>query len=142
MILRLLLFLFLITSKISFAQVCTADAILGEWTDEKKEVRINCYKENGKYYSKLLWVENLKDKGKPLPKNEQHWINMIVMKDFVYSNGEWNNGKIYTPKTDKTYSAYIKYINANTIQVTGYLWLRIFSESHIFNRIITKKKTT
>ena len=49
MLLRLLLFLFLVTSKINLAQVCTADAILGEWTDEKKEVRINCYKENGKY---------------------------------------------------------------------------------------------
>ncbi len=139
MTLRVILYIFLFISSVNSSQTINADLILGDWTDEKKEVLIRSYKENGKYYSKILWVENLKDRGKPLPKNEQHWINMVIMKDFVFDNDEWNSGKIYVPKSNKTYTAYIKALNNNVLKITGFVWFRFLSESQIFNRVIPKK---
>ncbi|MDX2174534.1 MAG: DUF2147 domain-containing protein [Bacteroidota bacterium] len=114
--------------------------IIGDWMDEKKEVLIRSYKENGKYYGKILWVENLQNRGKPLPAHEQHWINMIIMKDFVFDKDEWNSGKIYVPKSDKTYTAYVKAISSNVLKVTGFIWFRFLSESQIFIRVAQKKK--
>lgn len=121
------------------ASTCIAqskgDQLIGKWMDSKHQMLVNCYKENGKYFGKVLWVENLKEPGKPLPKERQHWINMVAMKNFVYKNNEWINGTIYQPQTDNTYSAYITAIDFNTIKITGYVWLRVFSESEIFVRV-------
>ena len=140
MSIRIIILLFF--CNICQSQTVNADLIVGDWMDEKKEVLVRCYKENGKYYGKTIWVENLKERGKPLPANEQHWINMVVMKDFVFDKDEWNNGKIYVPKTDKTYTAYVKAISNNIIKVTGFVWFRFLSESQIFIRVTPKKKNS
>lgn len=131
---KLILLLLFITSVNCTAQ-SKGDQLIGRWMDSKHQMLVNCYKENGKYFAKVLWVENLKEPGKPLPKERQHWINMIAMKDFEYKDNEWTNGTIYQPKTDKTYSAFITPVDENTIRVTGYVWLRVFSESEIFVRV-------
>ncbi len=119
----------------ALAQSNKGDAILGDWMDSKKETLVHCYKQNGKYFAKLLWVENLEAIGKPLPPDEQYWINMVVMKDFEYKNDEWANGTIYQPKTDKTYSAYLKLKDNNSLVVVGYIFFRIFSQSELFTRV-------
>ena len=125
----------LLNFKIGFAQVYKADELIGDWQDAKKQTLIRCYKLNGKYYARTIWIENIGAIGKPLPKDEQHWINMVVMKDFEYSENEWVNGTIYNPKTDRTYTAFIKLINQNTLRLTGFLWFRFFAESELFTRV-------
>lgn len=135
------LFILLVCYKaVTYSQATNPDLIIGDWMDEKKEVLVRCYKENGKYYGKTIWIENLHDRGKPLPPNEQHWINMVVMKDFVFDKDEWNNGKIYVPKSDKTYTAFVKAMGNNILKVTGFVWFRFLSESQIFIRVTPKKK--
>ena len=125
------------TVKICDAQSTKADLLIGDWTDSNKETLVHCYKQNGKYYGKTTWIENLADRGKPLPKSQQHWINMVVMKDFEFNvaDNEWANGTIYQPRTDKTYTAFVKLKDKNTLQVTGYVWFRFLSESEIFTRV-------
>jgi len=140
MFLRLIIYFLLLISNQNFSQKIIGDAIIGDWEDEKKEVLLRCYKENNKYYAKILWVENLQDRGKPLPSHEQYWINMVIMKNFIFDVDEWNSGTIYVPKSDRTYSAYVKAINYNVLKVTGFVWFRFLSESQIFNRVINKKK--
>lgn len=133
----LLILFFLFISPLCRAQSQDANSIVGDWMDSKKETLVRCYRVGDKFYAKVLWVENELDRGKPLPKEEQHWINMIVMKNFEYdsNNKEWINGTIYQPKTDKTYTAYLKLKTENVLQVTGYLWLRILSENETFTRV-------
>ena len=125
----------LLNLKISYAQAHKSDVLIGDWQDSKKQTLIRCYKLNGKYYAKAIWIENLEAIGKPLPKDEQHWINMVVMKDFEFIENEWTNGTIYNPKTDRTYSAYIKLVNQNTLRLTGYLWFRFLGASELFTRV-------
>lgn len=134
----MLIFSLLLIPKFNIAQNNKADLLIGDWMDSKKEILVHCYKTNGKYFAKTLWVENLENKGNPLPKEEQHWINMIVMKDFEYDNkkNEWINGTIYQPRTNQTYTAYIEMDNYNSIRVIGYIWVHLFSESIFFTRVI------
>ena len=139
----LLALFFILLGKLSIAQTSKEDKLIGDWMDASKETLVRCYKVGDKYYAKLLWVENKEDIGKPLPKEEQHWINMVVMKDFKYDldNNEWINGTIYQPKTDNTYTAFLNLKSDNVLQVTGYVLLRMFNEKAIFTRVINNSLT-
>lgn len=127
-------FLFL-KATVTHAQAQAGDVILGDWMDSKKETVVHCFKENGKYYGRLIWVENLAARGQPLSREEDHFINYLVLKDFEYKNKEWAHGIIHQPKTKKTYTAYLKLKNNNTMQVVGYRFFRFLSESQIFTRV-------
>ncbi len=111
------------------------DLILGTWTDCNHELLIQCFKKNDRYFGKIIWVENIKHKGMPLDENEKFWINYQVMKDFEFVNGRWINGRIIDIKNNKSYEAFITVINPNAINVTGFIWLPIFSNSSKFYRV-------
>ena len=125
----------LMNIRTTYAQVPNGDLLLGDWTDSKKETIVHCYKQDGKYYAKTIWIQYLAHPDKPLPKHMQKWLNVMVMKDFKFEKNEWTNGVIFQPRTNKTYSAYIRLKDNNTMQVTGYVWLRFFSESETFSRV-------
>jgi uncharacterized protein (DUF2147 family) len=108
--------------------------ILGNWIDQNNEVIVNIYKVNNKYFGKTLWIQNRSHPGQPLIKEEQHWIGMVVMKDFVWQSNEWTNGIIFQPRENQTYSAFITPINQNSIKVTGFVWFRFLSQSVMFRR--------
>lgn len=116
-----------------------ADMILGNWMDENNEVLVSIYKVNNKYFGKTLWIQNRSHPGQPLIKEEQHWIGMVVMKDFVWQNNEWSNGTIYNARENQTYSAFISAVNQNTIKVTGFMWFRFLSQSATFQRTTRKR---
>lgn len=132
--------IFLLLIAISYSVIIAAanvgaDTIVGVWMDASKETKIRVYKVKDKYYARVLWVENESHPGKPLPPEEQIWINMVVMRDFVWKGNEWSEGYIYQPKTDKTYTAFVTPINANHLRVTGYVMFRFLSESAEFHRV-------
>lgn len=135
MLIVLLLFLKTTTS---YAQTQPGDVVLGDWMDANKETVVHCYKENGKYYGKLIWIENIEERGKPISKADEKYINYLVLKDFEYKNNEWADGIIHQPKTNKTYTAYIKLISTDTMEVIGYKYFRFLSESQLFTRVTLK----
>ncbi len=113
------------------------DAIIGKWKDESGKTIVQCFKQQNEYFAKVLWVENEAAPSKPLPPEEQYWINSVVMKNFKYDQqvGEWNSGLITQLKTGKTYSAYCKMVDSKTMIVTGYVFLPIFCEHVKFYKI-------
>lgn len=113
--------------------------ILGNWIDQNNEVIVNIYKVNNKYFGKTLWIQNRSHPGQPLIKEEQHWIGMVVMKDFVWQSNEWTNGTIFQPRENQTYSAFITPVNQNSIKVTGFVWFRFLSQSAVFQRTTRKR---
>jgi uncharacterized protein (DUF2147 family) len=129
-----LTFLFL-RATITHAQTQPGDVILGDWMDSKKETVVHCFKKNGKYYGSLIWIENIKARGQPISKEDEHLLNYLVLKDFEYIDDEWANGIIHQPKTQKTYTAYIKLISNDTMEVVGYKFFRFLSESQLFTRV-------
>ena len=54
---------FLLNLTISYAQAYKADLVIGDWQDSKRQTLIRCFKLNGKYYAKAVWIENLKSIG-------------------------------------------------------------------------------
>nr|WP_299417031.1 DUF2147 domain-containing protein [uncultured Emticicia sp.] len=128
------------------AQTPKADQILGDWISPDKDLIVRCYKENNHYFGKVIWFKKYNndaridaiDDSKGIP--ESKWLNTIVMNKFVFDKDEWTDGTIFQLKTGKSYSAFVKMKNENTLRLTGYILLPIFSESVTFTRYQDFKK--
>jgi uncharacterized protein (DUF2147 family) len=130
------LFIFFKTTT-AHAQADPGDMILGDWMDPKKETVVHCFKEDGMYFGKLIWIENTERKCQPLSEPDKHLINYIVLRNFEYKDNEWVDGIILQPKTNKTYTAYLRLKDNDSMEVTGYIFFRFLSESQVFTRVTT-----
>lgn len=121
-----------------------ADAILGVWANSSNRGHIRIYKNNGKYYGKIIWLKHPYDeKGNPKvdqknpnenDRNKQ-LLGLIMLRDFVYDNEEWKDGKIYNPQDGKEYKSNIKLTNEKTLSVRGYIGISLFGKTEKFIRI-------
>ncbi|GAB2588616.1 DUF2147 domain-containing protein [Spirosoma areae] len=126
----------LFTTSLSFGQ--SADAILGNWMSEKKDAKIEIYKSsNGKYYGKLFWGARMYEadgKTPRLAKNGKPFKDMVILKDFSYDDGTWEQGTIYDPEEDKTYSCKIKK-KGNNLDIRGYVGMSLFGRTTVWQKI-------
>ena len=140
------LFLFTISlfvSSLIFAAV-NPDDIIGVWQAGKGKGHVQIFKENGKYYGKLIWITNPKDvNGKPkLDKNNPNpalrskpLLGLTMLKNFKYDDGEWSGGQIYNPSDGKEYKAYIKLKDLNTLDLRGYVGISLFGKTDTWIRV-------
>ena len=116
----------------AFAQAHKADDILGTWLNEEATGKIQLYKENGKYFGKLVWLKEPTDKVSGLPRTDKEnpdaklktapLIGMVNMKNFSFDGKEeWSGGTIYDPKNGKTYKCYIEFESPTKLKVRGYV---------------------
>jgi uncharacterized protein (DUF2147 family) len=120
-----------------------ADDIIGQWYTENNESLVEIYKNNGKYYGKIIWLKEPNRNGKPKldEKNpddklkERPIIGLNILKDFVFDgSNEWNDGKIYDPKSGKTYSCYIKFEGTDKLKIRGYIGISLLGRTTYWTR--------
>ncbi|MGN6163390.1 MAG: DUF2147 domain-containing protein [Flavisolibacter sp.] len=121
-----------------------ADAIIGVWKNGSGKGHIQIYKNNGKYFGKIVWLRDALDaNGKPKVdrKNENPdkrnapLIGLVMLKDFEYDDGEWNGGHIYNPSDGKEYKAYMKMEDYKTLNVRGYVGISLFGKTDVWTRV-------
>ena len=142
-----LLFIFLIS--IATAPLFAAynpDGVLGVWQDGNGKGHIQIYKQNGKYYGKIIWMKNPNDAGgKPKldVKNpnaslrSKPLLGSIILKGFSYDSddNEWDKGHIYNPNDGKDYKAYMKLKDKNTLIIHGYVGFTWIGRSETWTRV-------
>lgn len=103
------------------------DAILGIWFNEEKDAKIKVYKENGKFYGKIVWHKtgpdiSAYDENNPDPElAKRKKVGLVILTDFEFDDGQWEEGDIYDPKKGKTYSCVIKLQKDGSLHVRGYI---------------------
>jgi uncharacterized protein (DUF2147 family) len=103
------------------------EAILGVWFNEEKDGKVKIYKEDGKFFGKIVWREDVPgtsplDVNNPDPElRKRKKVGLVILKDFEYDNGKWEDGTIYDPKNGKTYSCVIKLEDDGRLYVRGYV---------------------
>lgn len=121
-----------------------ADAVVGVWKNGSGKGHIQIYKQAGKYYGKIIWLRDGKDEqGHPkldrrnsdVAKRNQPIVGLVMMKDFVYADGEWNGGKIYNPSDGKEYKAYMRLKDPNTLSVRGYMGFSWIGKTDTWTRV-------
>ncbi len=140
----LLFFSFLIITAASAITKENPDAIIGVWIAGGGKGHIQIFKQNGKYYGKILWLRNPKeasgevqlDRKNPNPAmRNKPIIGTLLLKDFVYKKGEWTDGVIYDTSVGKEYDAYIKLKNSNTLALRGYIGFSLMGKTDIWTRV-------
>jgi uncharacterized protein (DUF2147 family) len=127
------------------AQEFKAEDILGLWFNEEKDAKIEVYIENGKYYGKIVWLEEPNEPDTGLPKlddenpdeelQKRPVMGLLLVTDFDYEgDGLWENGDIYDPKSGNTYSCYMKLQSKEKLKVRGFIGLSIIGKTTYWTR--------
>lgn len=139
-----LTFILLLTA-ISFAGFAqNKDAILGKWINSSGEAHVEITKKGEKYFGKIVWVKEPKDEkgnNKTDVKNPDEKLKsrpilgLEILKDFVFSDGKWTDGKIYDPKSGKTYSCNMSMKGNDVLNMRGYIGISLIGRSETWKRV-------
>ncbi len=120
------------------------DKVEGYWYNEEKDAKIEVYKaKNGKFYGKIVWLKVPETEGKPRtdlknPKENlrnQPIMGLLILKAFD-NNGDkvYDQGTIYDPKSGKTYSCKITFVNNQTLSIRGYIGISMIGRTTTWTR--------
>lgn len=138
--------LMLLVSIVSFAQQ-PADKIIGQWESVDGEVKLkfDIFKQDGKYFGKLLWASNMYEADGKTPKKDfnnpdkslqdRSRKGIINVTNLKYDDGEYSGGKLYNPSDGDTYSLNAKMKSANELHFRGYLGISLLGKTMKFKRI-------
>lgn len=124
-----------------YAQAVTIEGI---WLNEERNAKIQIYRSSDKYYGKIVWLKNAYESdGKTLKKDTKNpdrelssrpLLGIIIFSDFSLRHDKWEDGKIYDPKSGKTYSSQIQ-CDGQTMEVRGYIGIQMFGRTTTFTRV-------
>jgi len=138
------LFILLFTALGFSAYSQNKDAVVGEWVNATGEAHINIFKRNNRYFGKIVWLKNPKDENgatKTDQKNPNESLRnkpingLEILNDFVFDGEKWTDGKIYDPKSGKTYSCNITLKSDGNLNIRGYIGLSIIGRSEVWKKI-------
>jgi len=137
-----LLLIFTAFSLTGFSQ--GKDAILGKWVNSTGEAHIEVTKRADKYFGKIVWLKEPKDE-KGVTKTDiknpeanlrsKPILGLEILKDFIYEDGKWTDGKIYDPKSGKTYSCNMNLKSNGELNMRGYIGVSLLGRSETWKRV-------
>lgn len=116
-----------------------SDAIVGEWLSQKKDVRFRIFRQNDKYFGKVLWGSgrDTVDTNNPdVRLHSRKLVGAILLKDFVFDGADtWQDGTIYDPTDGKTYACKLSLTADQKLKVRGYIGISLFGRTEYWTRI-------
>ncbi len=125
-----------------------ASDVLGTWLNADEDAHIQIYQEGDKYFGKIVWMLNPNDPETGLPKTDnlnpdealqsRPRMGLILLKDFVFDDDEWEDGTIYDPKSGKTYSCYMTFEdqdNLDKLKIRGYIGVSLLGKTTYWTRV-------
>ncbi|MGO9378228.1 MAG: DUF2147 domain-containing protein [Dissulfurispiraceae bacterium] len=127
------------------------DSIVGIWSNEDKDARIEIFRCGGKYCGKIVWInkplysadENRAQAGQPRRDiynpnpdlRSSFIIGLQILSDFQYAGGySWVGGKLYDPKSGRIYSGKMTLVPSNQLELRGYVIFSLFGRSTFWTR--------
>ncbi len=128
------------------AQEYQANDILGVWLNEDKDAHIKIFKEDGKFFGKIIWLKNpideetgkpkLDDKNSDPALQSRPIMGLVLLKDFVFDgDNEWEDGKIYDPKKGSNYSCYLELKSNDKLKIRGYIGVSLLGRTTYWTRV-------
>ena len=128
----------------SFKNPVHSDAIIGVWENGSGKGHIQIFKQDEKYYGRIVWLRDGKDengnpkvdrKNEDPAKRNRPLVGLVMMRDFEYEDDKWTNGHIYNPSDGKEYKAYIKSEDGKTLAVRGYIGISLLGKTDVWKRV-------
>lgn len=120
------------------------DAILGDWIVGSKKAKVTIYKENNKYYGKIVWLrEPNGDDGKPKvdkknpdpAQQSRPLMGLTILWGFGFDDddNEWVDGRIYAADDGKEYKCKM-WMEGNELKVRGYVGFSLLGRTDTWVR--------
>lgn len=123
-----------------------ANAIIGVWYNQAKDAKIDISKCGDTYCGKIVWLkepnypQGSKDGTPGTPKLDHKNPNpdlrktpvmgMEIVREFKYAGDNlWNNGKVYDPKSGKTYNAKMTLVSPTQLDLRGFVGISLFGRT-------------
>lgn len=135
---NILITIFLITfcvSKINSNFVITDDAekIVGIWFTDDKTSKIQIYKNESKYFGKIIWMAKNESKEELKVKPQ---VGYQIFRKFTFEGKNvWSGGQVSDPRSGMTVSGKLTLKDKNTLNVRGYLGAPMFGKTVILSRV-------
>ena len=98
--------------------------IFGTWITEAGDGNVEIYENNGKVFGKIVWLKkgaDTKDTHNPDAKlKDRKLIGVNLLSDLTKKGDKYEGGKIYDPKSGKTYKCAI-WLDGKELKVRGIL---------------------
>jgi uncharacterized protein (DUF2147 family) len=140
--LKLIAILLLITATRTFAQNGES-AIVGKWESDKKDVRLEIFKQGDKYFGKYLWgnqiveadgITSKKDVKNPDAKlRSRELIGIISLTDLKWDGDEYTGGRIYNAPSGDYYSCKA-WVKEEKMYLRGYMGVSLLGKTATFHR--------
>lgn len=118
--------------------------ISGTWLTAEKNGKIKIYKaKNDKYYGKVEWLAEPNENGKPKvdknnpdkTKRDQPIMGLTMLIGFEKTgNNKYEDGKIYDPKSGKTYSCVMTH-KGQKLEVRGYVGVSWMGRTEVWTKV-------
>ncbi len=127
------------------------DDILGIWNNQEKEAKIEVYRCGQKYCGKIIWlrmpdypagsVEGAPgtpklDNNNPDPNlRSKPRLGLEIVYGFAYAGeNRWTDGKVYDPKSGKTYSGKMTLVSPEQLDLRGYMGISLLGRTTSWTR--------
>lgn len=130
------------------AQAQKANDILGTWLNADKDAHVQIYQEGNNFFGKIVWLKTPIDPETGKPKTDKlnpdeslksrPSMGLVLLKDFVFDDDEWEDGTIYDPKSGKTYSCYMEFDdddNLDKLKIRGYIGVSLLGKTTYWTRV-------
>ena len=135
----------LLLTLISFAGLAqNKDAIIGQWINATGEAHVDITKRGQKYFGKIVWLKDAKDE-KDIVKTDlknpnaslrsKPILGLEILRNFIFEDGKWTNGKIYDPKSGKTYKCNMTMKGRDVLNMRGYVGISLIGRSETWKRV-------
>jgi len=136
----------LLCASFSLVVAQNPDDICGHWLSQSGEGKIKIFRNANYFYGSIEWMKfPLDEHGKPKvdamnpnPKlRNRPRLGMLLLRSFEFDESakEWVNGKIYDPKTGKTYNCKMSMTDKNSINIRGYVGISLIGRTEIWTRV-------
>ena len=115
-----------------FWSIVSENNIEGTWQNcsERRTADILIYQQNGKYYGKIVWLENPNQTDAQNPnkgKQNKPLMNQTILGNLSYKgNHKYVDGELYDPKSGKTYGCTVTFKENHLelwVHLKGFSWL-------------------
>ena len=137
-----LLFAVLLLCIVPKARAQSPQSIIGTWLSESRDGKILIYQSGNKFFGKLIGGNKLYDEKGNQRKDifnpdeqlkKRPLLNLIILSDFIYSDGKWKQGHVYDPNNGKLYNAALT-LKSNQLEIRGYVGISLFGRSTVWTR--------
>lgn len=119
-----------------------ADAVLGKWWFPKKNGKMEIYREDGKFFGKVIAYdeEGALDKNNPDAElAKRPFVGILMLEDFVYNADDevWDSGTIYDGDNGKTYKCKMWFEDGDLSQLKarGFIGFSLLGRTETFARV-------